>query len=105
MGAVASADIGMYNVPGDQLALIHRNELVMPAAQAGAFRDMLGNAANGGAGGSQVSIAPTTHFHVNAIDGAGVESVLRNNQSGMMRAIDQAVRHGAHLGLRRIATA
>jgi hypothetical protein len=34
-GAVASADIGMYNVPFDQLAMIHRNELIMPAAQAG----------------------------------------------------------------------
>ena len=40
-GAVASADIGMWQVPRDQLALIHQNELIMPAGPAGALRDML----------------------------------------------------------------
>ena len=40
-GAVASADIGMWRVPQDMLTLVHHNELVMPAAQAGAFRGML----------------------------------------------------------------
>ena len=46
-GAVASADIGMWQVPRDQLALIHQNELIMPAGPAGALRDMLTNAPNG----------------------------------------------------------
>ncbi|MDP8996529.1 MAG: hypothetical protein M3O03_05940, partial [Pseudomonadota bacterium] len=51
IGSVASADIGMYNVPQDQLSLIHKNELIMPAAQAGAFRNMLsGGAAQSGEG-------------------------------------------------------
>ena len=31
--AVPAADIGMWNVPQDQLALIHQNELIMPAAR------------------------------------------------------------------------
>ena len=48
-GAVASADIGMWSVPEDMLTLVHHNELVMPAAQAGAFRDMLSSTAPGGA--------------------------------------------------------
>ena len=47
-GAVASADIGMWQVPRDQLALIHQNELIMPAGPAGALRDMLTSAPNGG---------------------------------------------------------
>ena len=105
VGSVASADIGMWQVPSDMLTLVHHNELIMPATEAGALRAMLSNAGSGGAGAGQVSINPSTHFHVNALDGAGVESVLRNNQSGLMRQINQAVRHGAHLGLRRIATA
>ena len=46
-GAVASADIGMWQVPRDQLALIHQNELIMPAGPAGALRDMLTNTSNG----------------------------------------------------------
>jgi uncharacterized protein YecA (UPF0149 family) len=102
-GAVASADIGMWQVPNDQLALIHQNELIMPAGPAGALRDMLTNAPNGGgAGGGSVAIHPTTHFHVNAMDGASVASWMRSNGPGMAKALDQAVRHGAALGLKRL---
>jgi hypothetical protein len=104
--SVASMDIGAWRIPDNQLAMVHRNELVMPAAEAGAFRSMLSGAADGAGGGrNPVSIAPTTHFHVNAIDGASVEQWFRSNGREMMRAVDDAVRHGAHLGLRRIATA
>ena len=103
-GAVASADIGMWQVPRDQLALIHQNELIMPAGPAGALRDMLTNAPNGGGagGGGSVAIHPTTHFHVNAMDGASVASWMRQNGPGMAKALDQAVRHGAALGLKRL---
>jgi hypothetical protein len=70
-GAVASADIGMWQVPRDQLALIHQNELIMPAGPAGALREMLSSGPNGASpgGGGSVAIHPTTHLHVNAIDG------------------------------------
>ena len=95
-GSVASADIGMWNVPRDQLTLIHHNELVMPAAQAGAFRGMLDN---GGAGGGNVSVHPTTHYNITAMDSASVERVLLWNQGALMKTIDKAVRDGAHLGL------
>jgi hypothetical protein len=102
-GAVVSADIGMWQVPRNQLALIHQNELVMPAGPAGALRDMLTSTPNGGgAGGSSVAIHPTTHFHVNAMDGASVASWMRSNGPGMAKALDQAVRHGAALGLKRL---
>ena len=57
-GAIASADIGMWQVPGDMLSLVHHNELIMPAGQADAFRSMLTNAAAGGGGGGD-----TTHNH------------------------------------------
>ena len=42
-GTVASADIGMWQVPKDMLTLVHHNELIMPAAEAGAFRSLLGD--------------------------------------------------------------
>jgi hypothetical protein len=103
-GAVASADIGMWQVPRDQLALIHQNELIMPAGPAGALRDMLTSGPNGGSagGGGSVAIHPTTHLHVNAIDGPSVASWMRQNGPGMAKALDQAVRHGAALGLKRL---
>lgn len=104
VGAVASADIGMWSVPSDMLTLVHHNELIMPAAQASAFRDLLSTPTQGGVGGAgNVSITPTTHFHVNALDGGSVAQWMRSNSKEMLRAVDEAVRHGAHLGLRRLA--
>src|SRR5574337_1243892 len=101
-GAVASADIGMWNAPKDMLTLIHHNELIMPAAEAGAFRTMLGeNATSGGAGGA-VHIHPTTNFHVSALDSGSVSQWMKSNSPAMLRAVDEAVRHGARLGLRRL---
>lgn len=103
-GAVASADIGMWSVPADMLTLVHHNELIMPAAEAGAFRGLLSTSSSGtDRGGGNVSIAPTTHFHVNAIDGGSVSQWMRSNSTEMLRAISEAVRHGAHLGMRRVA--
>ncbi len=103
-GAVASADIGMWQVPQDMLTLIHHNELVMPAAQAGAFRDMLsGEASTGGTASSgAVHIHPTTNFHVSAVDAGSVSQWMKANGSTMLKSMDEAVRHGAALGLRRL---
>jgi hypothetical protein len=103
-GAVASADIGMWSVPEDMLTLVHHNELVMPAAQAGAFRDMLGgDAPQRGSSRATVNVHPTTNFHVSAVDSGSVAQWMKANSSTMMKAIDEAVRHGAHLGTRRLS--
>lgn len=101
-GAVASADIGMWSVPQDMLTLVHHNELIMPAAEAGAFRNLLAGDGGAAAGSGQMHIHPTTNFHVSAIDGGSVSQWMRANSSSMMKAIDEAVRHGAHLGARRL---
>ena len=103
-GAVASADIGMWSVPADMLTLVHHNELIMPAAEAGAFRDLLSTSSSRSErAGPNVTITPTTHLHVNAIDGGSVSQWMRSNSSEMLRSINEAVRHGAHLGLRRFS--
>ena len=101
-GSVASADIGMWQVPQDMLTLVHHNELVMPAGDAGAFRSFLseGDAVN--KRGASVSIHPTTNFHVSAVDAGSVSQWMKANSSQMMRAMDEAVRHGAALGLKRL---
>ena len=100
-GSVASADIGMWQVPQDMLTLVHYNELVMPAAEAGAFRSLLADGFAGGASGA-VHIHPTTNVHVSALDSASVSQWMRSNSSVMLKAVDEAVRHGARLGLRRL---
>jgi len=102
--AIGSADIGMWNVPSDRMTLIHERELVMPAAEAGAFRDMLsGGAAPGGSNGRNFSVSPTTHINIHSMDGATVASTLMSNNGAIMKAIDRAVRDGAHLGLRKLS--
>jgi hypothetical protein len=105
-GAVASADIGMWEVPQDMLTLVHHNELVMPAAQAGAFREMLSGEApaGGGAQNGAVHIHPTTNFHVSAVDSGSVAQWMKANSATMLKSMDEAVRHGAALGLRRLAS-
>jgi hypothetical protein len=81
---------------------VHHNELIMPSAQADAFRDLLaGGAPSAGVQGA-VHIHPTTNFHVSAVDSGSVAQWMRGNSATMMKAIDEAVRHGAHLGLRRL---
>ena len=102
-GAGASADIGLWSVPQDMLTMVHHNELIMPAAEAGAFRNMLSGDGAQASGGGQMHIHPTTHVHVSAIDGGSVSQWMRSNSSTMMKAIDEAVRHGAHLGARRLS--
>jgi hypothetical protein len=103
-GAVASADIGMWSVPADMLTLVHHNELIMPATEAGAFRGLLSTSSTGkDRDRGHVSISPTTHLHVNAIDGGSVSQWMRSNSTDMLRAINEAVRHGAHLGMKHLS--
>ncbi len=58
---VPKLDVGMWNVPGDMFAQIHKGEMVVPADAAEGMR--------GGGGGASIAI--------HAWDGASVESWLR----------------------------
>ncbi len=104
--SMAAFDIGAWQIDQDQVAMVHRNEMVMPAAEAGAFRSMLSGAANGGAASAAASGSGDTHVHLNvsALDAGSVKNWLSNNSQQIMKAINQAVRNGDHLGLRRLAT-
>lgn len=63
--AFAAYDIGAWSIPNNQLAMVHKNELIMPAAEAGAFRSMLTAAASdGGRGGGGA-----THNHTWNVSG------------------------------------
>jgi len=105
--SVAAFDIGAWSLPQDQLAMVHKNELIMPAAEAGAFRAMLSGQASGGAGGLSGAVASggDTHVHlnVNALDAGSVKHWLGGNSRQIMKAMNQAIRDGDHLGLRRLA--
>jgi hypothetical protein len=62
-----------------------------------------GDAPQGGPSRATVNVHPTTNFHVSAVDSGSVAQWMKSNSSTMMKAIDEAVRHGAHLGTRRLS--
>jgi hypothetical protein len=70
-GLVASADIGMWRVPQDMLSLVHHNELIMPAAEAGAFRNMLSDGQAGGRPARGGRSHPPDHDLPFPVDGRG----------------------------------
>jgi hypothetical protein len=100
--SVAAFDIGAWSIPKDQLAMVHQNELVMPAAEAGAFRSLLSQQASGGAS-AQAGGDTHVHLNVSALDAGSVKNWLGNNSRQIMKAMNQAVQNGDHLGLRRLA--
>ena len=87
--------------PQDMLSLVHHNELIMPAAEAGAFRSLLSDGGAPGARAAAGGAYPSDDEfpRVRARRGS-VSQWMRSNSSAMMRAMDEAVRHGARLGLR-----
>ncbi len=97
VASVASFDIGAWSVPYDQLAVVHKNELVMTASQGEAFRSLINS---GGQSGGAVTVAPNVHFNISALDGASVQSALMANGKAVMRAMSRHVSDGAHLGVR-----
>jgi hypothetical protein len=75
------------------LALIHPGETIIPAARSsGPF--------SGGGMGTQVH-APVS-ISVSALDSQSVARFFNDNSKHMLRAINDAVKRGAHLGLRAI---
>jgi len=116
-GAVAAVaggiyDTGAWSIPQDMIAGVHAGEMIIP--QRGGIADefrsfMAGGGFDGASAGAaaqgSVAIHPTTNFHVSAIDSGSVAQWMKANSPAMMKAMDEAVRQGAHLGLRRLAGA
>lgn len=91
VSAAAIFDVGTDYVVRGGLALIHPGETIIPPAR--------GSGPFSGAGlGAQVH-APVS-ISVAALDAQSVKRFFNDNSSHMLRAINDAVKRGAHLGLR-----
>ena len=94
---LAAFDSGSWEIPNDMVANVHAGEMIVPAqgGMADNFRSAL---ANGGGG--------DTHFHfspqVNAIDRNGVSNFFGNNSGHMLKAFNDAVGRGDHLGFKNL---
>jgi hypothetical protein len=94
--SVASA-AGGWVVPSDQLAMVHENEMILPARYTSMFNNMASNGA-----GSTSSGDTHIHFNVNAMDQNSVSQFFANNGKHIANAVSQQVRNGNQV-LRRAA--
>jgi hypothetical protein len=93
VSAAAIFDIGTDYVVRGGLALIHPGETIIPAAR--------GSGPYTGAGAGPQVHAPVS-INVSALDSQSVARFFNDNSRHILRAINDAVKRGAHLGLRSI---
>jgi len=87
-GGIASA-AGGWMVPSDQLAMVHQNEMILPANISQGLQNMI--SANGGAGSGAVVV------NVSAIDSQDVKRFFQSNGSLLVNALNKAMRNGSTL--------
>ena len=92
VSAAAIFDVGTDYVVRGGLALIHQGETIMPARGSGPY--------TGAGQGAQIH-APVS-ISVSALNSQSVARFFNDNSKHMLRAINDAVKRGAHLGLRAI---
>jgi hypothetical protein len=86
---IASA-AGGWVVPSDQLAMVHQNEMILPANISQGLQSMI--SASGGAGGASPMV-----INVSAIDSRDVKRFFQSNGSLLVSAINKAMRNGSAL--------
>jgi hypothetical protein len=87
-GGIASA-AGGWMVPSDQVAMVHQNEMILPANISQGLQNMI--SANGGAGAGAVVV------NVSAIDSQDVKRFFQSNGSLLVNALNKAMRNGSTL--------
>ena len=76
-------------VPDDSLALVHKNEMVLPAGLSSGLSQMIGAGEEGG-GGNNLSV----NFSVAATDSRSFENRLHEHADTLVSVIRRAWRHG-----------
>ena len=89
-GVMAFAEGGWDNVPSDQVAMIHKQEMVLPASLAEGARQTFAAAAAGGGGGNGGGGV----VHIHAVDGKSVERLARQHGGALLKGLGMAARNG-----------
>lgn len=87
-GSIASA-AGGWVVPSDQLAMVHQNEMILPANISQGLQGMI-------AGGTGAASNPVV-INVSAIDSQDVKRFFQSNGSTLVAALNKAMRNGSTL--------
>jgi hypothetical protein len=82
--AMASFDSGAYSLNSDQIAKVHKGEMIVPARPAQAWRESMESGLGGGG---------DMHFHVNAVDKRGVQKLLQDNGAMIAKVMKEQHRN------------
>ena len=95
MVPLATAAGGWDRVPSDQIAQIHKDEMVLPANLAEGARNTFAAVAGGAERGGP-SGGGDTHLHFNALDPKSLLKYFSKpaNQAALMRGLSGALRTG-----------
>jgi hypothetical protein len=96
---LASFAGGSWSLPSDMIAQVHQGEMIVPAGPAAAFRSMMES--NSGVAGT-VHVHHATNFNLSAMDSRSVRQFFKDNGKAVMRAINESVRTGSHIGLSKL---
>ncbi len=91
-GIVPSAQ-GGWMVPSTSLAMLHANEMVLPANISQGLQSMIAGGGGAGASGGGANVM----FNVSAIDSQSVAKFFQSNGNVLVAAINRAMRNGAAL--------
>ena len=91
-GIVPSAQ-GGWMVPSTSLAMLHANEMVLPANISQGLQAMIASGGNSGTAASAANVA----FNVSAIDSQSVAKFFQTNGNLLVAAINRAMRNGSAL--------
>jgi hypothetical protein len=92
-------DIGAWEIPHDQLAFVHKGEMVATAAQAEGLRNMAENGGARGGGGTTTHVNASPTFNISTMDSRSFARYINSNDRTIAKSISRLVKNGAHLGL------
>jgi hypothetical protein len=94
-------EVGSWNLPGDQIGMLHKNEMIVPRGPAAAFRSAMSggtpfgqalagmSGGSGGAGGGGGDV----HLHISTMDAASFHGFLSSKTSVLTKVLANAVRN------------
>lgn len=93
-----SHDIGDWTVPSTGLALLHKNEVVLP--ERGGFAENFRRAVSDGGNARAGAATINPSINITAMDSRSVARFFNDNAHHMVRALHRGLKGGAHLPLR-----
>ncbi|MGC2833633.1 MAG: hypothetical protein WA238_05450 [Methylocella sp.] len=96
--------LGAWELPSDMLVQAHRGEMVVPAGVTPWAQGVISGAANT-PGVNTVHVHHATNFNVTTMDAQSFNSYAMGNRKALVRAINEGVRTGAHIGLSKLGHA